>query len=204
MFNLSSKTSPAFWESLPSLIWVRFWSNLSFEMRWREGREQELCGWLQLRIAFSYHQLNWRIQAVPACCEQQSVRGARFLSLLLPPTSISSVPVSALPHASNLCTWTAFLNSSVWVLAEWKPDGPAVPTVISPPALASLPFSLLSWHGRNICLYLGGLGLTAVPLSLCCNMSWKLFIPLLLRLVEVSARWIWLLRKQLTFQDEFS
>lgn len=144
---------------------------------------------------FSYHQLNWRIQAVPACSEQQSVRGARFLSLLLPPTSISSVPVSALPHASNLCTWTAFLNSSMWVLAEWKPDGPAVPTVISPPALASLPFSLLSWHGRNICLYLGGLGLTAVPLSLCCNMSWKLFIPLLLRLVEVSARWIWLLRK---------
>lgn len=122
-------------------------------------------------------------------------------SHFLPPTSISSLPVSALPHASNLCTWTAFLNSSAWVLAEWKPDGPAVPTVISPPALASLPFSLLSWHGRNICLYLGGLRLTAVPLSLCCNMSWKLFIPLLLRLVEVSARWIQLLRKQLTFQD---
>lgn len=169
----------------------------------REGSGSCVVGY-RLRIAFSYPQLNWRIQAVPARCKQQTARGVRFLSLFLPPTSISSVPVSALPHASNLCTWTAFLNSSMWVLAEWKPDGPAVPTVISPPALASLPFSLLSWHGRNICLYLGGLGLTAVPLSLCCNMSWKLFIPLLLRLVEVSARWIQLLRKQLTFQDEFS
>lgn len=143
---------------------------------WNAEKGREGAGAVRLVTAqdrFSYHQLNWRIQAVPACSEQQSVRGARFLSLLLPPTSISSVPVSALPHASNLCTWTAFLNSSMWVLAEWKPDGPAVPTVISPPALASLPFSLLSWHGRNICLYLGGLGLTAVPLSLCCNMSWK-------------------------------
>lgn len=82
----------------------------------------------------------------------------------------SVIPTS--PPLSFLCATTcfksvgltAFANSSVWVLAECKPDGPAVPTVISQPTLASLPLSFLPWQERNICLYLGRLVRAAVPL----------------------------------------
>lgn len=54
----------------------------------------------------------------------------------LPSSPPSSVCATA---CFNLCIWTGFSHSSLWVLAEWKPDGPAVPTVISQPTLASLP-----------------------------------------------------------------
>ena len=78
--------------------------------------------------------------------------------------SLRPLPFSVQPRASNLWVWTAFANSSVRVLAECKPDGPAVPTVISQPTLASLPLSFLPWQERNICLYLGRLVFAAVPL----------------------------------------
>lgn len=87
-----------------------------------------------------------------------------FIYFLLFPLPSPLLPFSVQPRASNLWVWTAFANSSVWVLAECKPDGPAVPTVISQPTLASLPLSFLPWQERNICLYLGRLVFAAVPL----------------------------------------
>lgn len=79
---------------------------------------------------------------------------------LFPPISLplcSSSLLSVKPRAPSLCIWPAFPSGSLGVLAERKPDGPAVPTVISQQTLASLLPSLLSWPDGSICLYLGRL-----------------------------------------------
>lgn len=73
-------------------------------------------------------------------------------------------PPPGQPRAWDLCVWTAFSNSSAWVSAEWKPDGPAVSHCYlpvdsgrapsSPPSLAWQKYLPLFRETRIRCPYL--------------------------------------------------